>query len=354
MKHFVWFFLILLIFVRYYTSRPIYKTGDRVRITSTIYSDPVYNGNYVYAKIAGLIMYLPVYPVISYADRITVEGVIDGNKLLDAKIVKVENSGYLAFFRNKITSFYTSFLPQPESGLVAGIVLGNKNAVSQGFYEQTKNVGLTHVVVASGTNITFVVSFLSGILYLFLPRRKAIPFLILGIIFYLFLSGFEAPLIRAAVMSCFIFLGQGTGRLVATWRIFFFTIFFMLVINPNWLGDLGFILSFASTAGLMLFEKKIRDFISSVPEVLKEGLSTSLAAQIGVAPIIFATFGQFNILSPLINALVLWTIPYIMILGSIGGILGLIFPLIGKLLLYIMYPLVWWFSFVTKSFSGFP
>jgi hypothetical protein len=69
----------------------------------------------------------------------------------------------------------------------------------------------------------------------------------------------------------------------------------------------------------MLFEKRLRKALKFTPEVLKEGLSTSFAAQIGVAPILFVTFGQFNILFPLINALVLWTIPYIMILGSVGG-----------------------------------
>ena len=46
----------------------------------------------------------------------------------------------------------------------------------------------------------------------------------------------------------------------------------------------------------------------------------SLAAQIGMIPILFVTFGQFNIWSPVVSVLTLWTIPYIMILGSGGGI----------------------------------
>jgi competence protein ComEC len=237
------------------------------------------------------------------------------------------------------------------SGLIAGVVLGSKGTLSSEFYNQTKIAGVAHVIVASGTNVTFVVSFLMGVLTLFLPRRKAILFVILGIILYLFLSGFDAPLVRAAIMSSFIFLGQETGRLVSTWRIFFLTAGIMLLYNPDWALDIGFVLSFVSTGSLMLFEKRIRVWLARVPVILKEGLSTSLAAQIGVAPILFVTFGQFNIWSPIINALVLWTIPYIMILGSAGGVVGLIWPFLGKMVLWLSYPLLWWFSTVVSIFN---
>jgi competence protein ComEC len=152
-------------------------------------------------------------------------------------------------------------------------------------------------------------------------------------------------------MSSFIFLGQAAGRLVSIWRIFFLTAGLMLIYNPDWVNDIGFILSFVSTASLMLFEKHIRKWLFRVPEVLKEGLSTSLAAQIGVAPILFVTFGQFNIWSPLINGLVLWTVPIIMILGSVGGLIGLIIPILGKVVLYLSYPLLWWFVKVVEVFG---
>jgi len=152
-------------------------------------------------------------------------------------------------------------------------------------------------------------------------------------------------------MSSLLFLGQEKGRMVSSWRIFFLTAALMLIYNPDWIGDIGFILSFVSTGSLMLFEKRIREKFAKVPEVLKEGFSTSLAAQIGVAPILFVTFGQFNIWSPLINALVLWTVPYIMILGSIGGAMGLIIPFLGKFTLLMSYPFLWWFMEIVQIFG---
>jgi hypothetical protein len=88
-----------------------------------------------------------------------------------------------------------------------------------------------------------------------------------------------------------------------------------------------------------------------VPRFLRQDLSTTIAAQIGVAPIIWATFGQFNLLSPLINAAVLWTIPLITIIGMVAGIISLIVPQIASLILYLTYPLTSWFNYVVVKLA---
>jgi competence protein ComEC len=351
-NYIVYLLLILLIVFRYFMTRPVYKDGDRVRITGSVLSDPIRYPSSQYVKLAGLKIYLPAFPEISYGDNISVEGMVNGDKLDNPKLIKIyETKSFLSDFRNKIIDFYNSALPQPESGLIGGVTLGSKGALTQEFYNQTKLTGVAHVVVASGTNVTFVVSFLMGVLTLFLPRRRAIFFVILGIIMYLFISGFDAPLIRAAIMSSALFLGQETGRLVSSWRIFFITASLMLIYRPDWLIDIGFMLSFASTASIMLFQKRINGWLGRVPGIIREDFSTTLSAQIGVAPILFVTFGQFNILSPLINALVLWTVPGTMILGAVGGVVGLIIPGLGKILLYLAYPMLWWFCKVVEIFQ---
>ena len=344
MKYFIWPLLISLIVIRYFSTRPVYQEGDIVRITATVFTDPISYPGSQGVKIAGLTVYLPAYPEVSYGDRVVVEGKVNGRKLDSAKLISVSgNQSFGSLTRKRIIAFYQKVLPQPMSGLTAGITLGSKGALTSDFWNKVKLTGVAHVVVASGTNVTFVASFLMGVMTFLLPRRKAILFVILGIILYLFLSGFDAPLVRAAVMALLAFWAAETGRLVAAWRILFLAAASMLVIQPDWAGDIGFLLSFVSTASIMLFEKRIAMGLKFVPEVLKEGLTTSFAAQIGVAPILFVTFGQFNIWSPFINALVLWTIPYIMILGSIGGIAGLVFPFLEKIMLWLSYPLTWWF-----------
>ena len=177
MRYVVWPLLTLLIFARYLVTRPIYKDGDMVRITTTVYSDPIDYPTSQYLKIAGLKTYLPKYPEISYGDKIIIEGVTKDGKLEKPKLVNVEPStGATSKLRNGVIDFYESVLPEPMSGLLAGIVLGAKGALQSDFYNQTKLAGVAHVVVASGTNITFVVSFLMGVLTIFLSRRLTSPF----------------------------------------------------------------------------------------------------------------------------------------------------------------------------------
>lgn len=352
MQKLVWPLLILLVVFRYLTIQPDYSDGDKVRISGTVYSDPVNYPTGQYLKVAGLKFYLPLTPEITYGDEIVVEGLVQNEKLQKAKLLEVKShKNFAASFRNNLISFYEKVLPQPMSGLLGGMVLGSKGALNPDFYNQTKVTGVAHVVVASGTNVTFVVSFLMMVTTLFLPRKKSILFVILGVVLYLFISGFDAPLIRAAIMSTIVFGAQEAGRVVSSWRILILTALIMLTYQPEWLGDIGFLLSFASTASIMAFQKKVAYIFRFLPKIIKEDVVTTISAQIGVSPILFVTFGQFNMLSPIINALVLWTVPPLMVIGSLGGVIGILFPSLGKMILWLGYPMLWWFSKIVDLFS---
>lgn len=343
--------LILLIFLRFYSTRPVFKNGDFVRITSKVYNEPLVFDDKQYLKVGGLKVYLPKYPEITYGDTVIVTGTVSGDKLKNSKLVNLqtENKNLLLILRLKLIDFYKQNLPEPMASLVAGVVIGSKN-MPETFWSLLKSTGTAHIVVASGTNVTMLATFLISSLTLYFTRRNAVFIAIAGIFCYVVISGLDAPIIRAGIMGSIVFLAQERGRVVNTWRILIYSALIMLLIKPVWIIDLGFILSFVATMSLMIFQKKIDLKLKFVPNILREGLSTSFAAQVGVAPIIFATFGQFNLLSPIINALILWTIPFIMILGAVGGIVGLIVPIIGRLILFILYPLLWYFEKILYIF----
>jgi competence protein ComEC len=235
--------------------------------------------------------------------------------------------------------------------LIAGIALGAKTSLSQELWEKLRSTGTAHVVVASGFNVSLVTSFLIGFLLIFLKRRKAVTIAIAGIWVYTLVSGFDAPIVRAAVMGTIAFTAQEFGRLYSAWNALVISGLIMLIAVPDWVGDLGFILSFVATASLLLFYKRVDKVFAFLPKILREGLTTSTAAQIGVGPILFVTFGSFNMLSPLINGIVLWTIPYITILGMMGGVIGLFVPILGKAILLMSLPLTTWFLSIVNLFS---
>jgi len=352
MKYLIWLLLIVLIIFRVITTKPMYRDGQYIRLSSTTTSDSLRYGDKQRVSLNGLKVYLPVFPEIRYGDRVVVEGLVKGGELKNAKLIKQEyGNNLLLSFKRKIISFWQKTLPEPHASLVAGIVLGSKSSIPQDFWNDLKKTGTTHVVVASGMNVTFVAGFLISGLTLFLKRRWAVFVSISGIAIYSFMAGLEAPIVRAAIMASVMLIAQALGRLTETLRIFFLTALVMLMVNPFWISDLGFLLSFASTLSLILFGTKVHTKLSFVPGIFREGLSTSIAAQVGVAPILFFAFGQFNIFSPVVNMLVLWIIPLVMVIGSIGGLIGLIFPLLGELITYLLYPLTSWFIYVVNIFS---
>jgi len=126
-------------------------------------------------------------------------------------------------------------------------------------------------------------------------------------------------------MIIFSFGGQLLGRQYSGWFGLWFAAGLMLLIQPHLIFDLGFQLSVLSTGGIMYFQP----LIARVP-FLTEDITTSISAQLTTTPIILFAFGTYGTLSLITNALVLWMISPIMIVGGIAGLLGLLIPIVGK------------------------
>lgn len=349
----MWFFLIIIFILRFWSTRAEYKRGDRVRLSGTIASEPVIYEKARMIKLHGLRFYLPKYPVISYGDYLVVEGIVsEKGKLKNAKIIDFQEKRFFLYtLREKIINFYQRALPKDHAALVAGMTIGSKKLLSQDFYEKLKSSGTVHVVVASGMNVALVGGFLVGIFVKFFKRTKALIFSLVGIWTYAVISGFDAPIIRAAIMGSIAFSAQEAGRVYYAWHSLFLSAFLMLIIWPSWLMDVGFLLSFFATAGLLVLQKPIHRRISFVPTFFREDLSTTLAAQIAVSPILFFVFGRVNMLSPLANLFILWTVPAITVLGMVGGLLSLISFGLGRLVLLGIYPFSWWFVKAVDLFA---
>lgn len=349
---FLLFLLLLLIVYRFFKTEIKIKNGVEVEISGQVLSEPVRYDTSQKIVLEGVGFYLPLYPEINYGDKISVSGIYEDKTLKKAKLLGLSGSPNALFtIRKRIITFIQKNLSEPSASLVAGVTLGSKASLPEKYWSDLKKTGTAHVVVASGMNVSLVASFLLSLLLNFINRKKALLVTLGGIWFYACLSGLDAPIVRAAVMGSIAFGAQLFGRLGFAFRSLVLSALLMLVVKPVWLFDLGFILSFVATLSLMLFQKPIDKRLSFVPNVFREGFSTSLAAQIGVAPILLVSFGQFNPLSPVINALVLWTIPYITVLGMLGGIAGLLFPLLGQGFLYLSYPLCLYFNGVISIFS---
>ena len=348
----LWVFIAILILLRLFDARRSFENGQVVVLKGIIHSEPI---QYEYSRrvvLHGFKIYLDPVPKVEYGDYIEVSGVVEDDKLENAVLIDLEETKNPIYqLRAKLFRFYKSALPEPDSSLVAGMVLGAKAGMSQDFWEALKLSGTVHVVVASGMNVTLVAGFLMAVLILVIPRRKAVLFAIIGVWIYAMLSGFDAPIVRAAVMGTIGFSAIFLGRINYAYRALFLSAGIMLIFYPLWIYDLGFILSFSATLSLMLFERRINKWSRVIPGIFREGFSTSVAAQILVAPILVFAFGSVNVLSPVINALILWTVPIVTVVGMISGIASLLAYEPARLILLLDYPLTRWFIFVVEVFS---
>lgn len=360
------------------SQKSSYRAGQEIKLVTTLSGEPqVFGKSQKFKTSEGIEVVVGRYPTYHYGDRLEISGILktksssQASQALEIKqsdlelvfpqvelIEKGEGNwlmGKIFSLRQKLIANYQDFLPEPASSLLVGIVLGVKTQMSPGFKETLRKTGLTHVVVASGMNVTLVAGFLNAVLITFLRRQLVVPFVLLGIFFYALLAGFEPPIVRAVIMGALAFTAQSFGRQNWTTLSLVLAGFSMLFINPFLVFDLGFQLSFLATSGLIFIQPILEKIRMTRPVVeiplLGQSLTTTLAAQIATLPVILANFGYYSFLSIFANSLILWTIPWIMGIGGIAGILGLIFKPAGLLLSLIAYALLAYFEKIAFLFA---
>ncbi len=362
------FLLIVLVFrfIQFYHSNPIYHDGEEVALTTTLQAEPTSSSGGQKFTIRTptnqlISVTTEANPAFHYGQVVQVSGRLQSHKFADGQtilslyhptvLLKKESDNPISAFAIAIKlhteKMYTNALPQIPASLLMGIVFGAREQFPTNFWNDLQTTGVLHVIAASGMNVTFVSAALLYTLGLFLRRRTALVIGSLGIIFYVFLVGFQASILRASIMGLLAFGAGLLGRQNVAAFALFVSGYLLLLWQPSFLFDVGFQLSFMATLGIMF----LKPLIPLQDNLLTESFTTTLAAQLGTLPILLGVFGQIGLLSLLVNALVLWTVPLLMIFGSLSAIIGLAFPFIGQLLVYPILPFLVYFESVVSYFG---
>ncbi|MCL4374495.1 ComEC/Rec2 family competence protein [Patescibacteria group bacterium] len=251
------------------------------------------------------------------------------------------------------TSVIDSYLPEPQAALLNGIIFGVKLKTTTAFYQQIKTVGLLHIVVLSGANITILTAIVLRLTQ-FLSKSISIVISILITIFFIVFVGPQAPVIRAAVMNILTLVAILLGRKNYALYSLLLSLIFIAIFYPDWLTTLSLQLSYGATLGLILFSRF--RFRSRHPwlNYLGDELTTSLAAQFFTVPLIFAYFRTVSLISPLANVCVSFTIAPVMILGLVTALAGLVWHPLGQLSAYLCYGILVYITTVIKWLSQVP
>ncbi len=357
-------FLLVLLGMRfwlYYRDLPVYKNGDKARFVATLTVEPEVRGgrqsftvsdnkgNRISILNGGVLPY-------HYGDRLFIDGIFtvrDRRYFIYYPGVQMLNSdhNFLSQFdiyiKTGSKNLLNSSIPPVSSALLSGMVFGGRQGMPTEFMEKLRVVGVIHVIAASGMNVTFVAVALVSLFGRVMRRQYVLFMSISGVVLYAFLAGFEPSIVRAAVMAVIAFGAALLGRQYLALLALLFTGYVMLFYDPTNISNIGFQLSFLSTLGIL----GIKPLFPLQKYFLAEDVGTTIAAQLATFPVLFGVFGQYGVLSILVNACVLWTVPYLMIFGALAVVGGLVFVPLGRFFAWLAFPFLIYFEKVVSFFA---
>lgn len=233
-----------------------------------------------------------------------------------------------------------SAIPSPQSSLGIGYLVGQKRALPTDLVEALQIAGLTHVVVASGYNLTILVRLARR---LFEKVSKYLSALSSGLMIFGFVAvtGLSPSMSRAAFVAGFSLAAWYYGRRFHPLVLLSFAAVATVIINPSYVwGDLGWQLSFAAFAGVMILAPLLQRYFfgEKKPSFVRQILGETISAVIVTAPLLIGSFGQLSNVAIIANLLVLPLVPLAMLLTFIAGIGSVIIPALAT---FIGLPATW-------------
>jgi len=340
---------------------PEYQYGDRLKITGKLETPkefPDFNYKDYLSKDG-------IYSLIYFPKIELLENEIDGGptSIIYGKVLEI---------KQKLRESIEQNLSPPQSSILGAMILGDKKQLSEDLKEKLNIAGVRHITAISGMHVAILTAILMTVLIGFgLWRQQAFYLTIILIFFFILMTGFQPSAIRAGIMGFLFLLGQHLGRLSVSSRAVVWAGALMLIQNPLLLRlDVGFQLSFLAIMGIIYlmpifqyyflkwfpvewFQK--RWWLSWFPIKFLGGLlAMTLSAQIFTLPILIYNFGYMSSVAPISNILVVPLLPFIMGLGFIFGILGILWQPLGWLLSLPCWLLLTYLTKIIDIFSKIP
>ena len=183
-----------------------------------------------------------------------------------------------------------------KSGYIEALIFGDKAYLEKDEIINYKNLGTSHLLAISGLHLGVLIS----LIYFILLRLRfsveiieKIVFLVIP--FYMLISGFSPSVLRAGgmIMLYIIFRKKDMTKLEALLTTFIL----MLFINPLFIFDIGFELSFLITFCLLMSD----DFLSGSKNIFTSGFKISLVSSLASLPILVMNFYTFSYISIISN-----------------------------------------------------
>lgn len=271
------------------------ELGDEI-VFSGILKEPLENTNPKLFNYKLSLLSNKIHTTVTIKDY----SIMEINKENKPTIYKIKNN-----FREKIENLFDNSLREKNSSLMKSIVLGEYSYLDEENILKYRSLGLAHILAVSGLHISIISGFLIYLLSHLGIKRKTNVFITLSVIwFYGFLIGFPPSLLRANIMLSIFFCANIISEPYDSINTLFFAMFILVVINPMWLFNLGFQLSFIATFSIIYFTPKVRNIFYPHDNKITYALSALLAVQIGLLPVQSYYFNNISIISIFSNLII--------------------------------------------------
>lgn len=204
-----------------------------------------------------------------------------------------------------------------ERPLFLGMVIGDDREQSEVVADDFRAAGLTHLLAVSGQNVAFVMV-LAGPLLRRLGLRSRWVATVALICFFALLTRFEPSVLRASAMAAVACTAFGLGRPASRCRILSLAVTAVLLLDPFLVRSVGFLLSVGASTGIVLLARPVADRIPG-PRWVAELVGVTVAAQVGVAPVLLPVFGGVPLASLPANVLAVPAAGPLMVWGLTAG-----------------------------------
>lgn len=249
-----------------------------------------------------------------------------------------------------------NYIASPEVELGIGFLVGQKSGLPEDLETSLQIVGLTHIVVASGYNLTILVRLARRVFARISKYQATVASggLIVG---FLLVTGMSPSMSRAAIVSGISLAAWYYGRSIHPLVLLPFVAGVTAFIQPQFVwGDLGWYLSFAAFAGVMIIAPLLQHYFFGPerPGLFRQIAGETISAQIATMPIIALSFGVIALYALPSNLLVVPLIPFVMGFVFATGLCSFFFPPLAIIFAAISYMLLHYIVVVVETISRTP
>lgn len=241
--------------------------------------------------------------------------------------------------RQNVTAIHLQFLGAKAGGLLASMVLGDQAvSLDPTLLDAFRKVGLSHIVAASGFNLTVVTLMTYWILRVLCFNKRLVTMIVASnVIIYAALAGLSASIVRACITCLLVLTAKYFNRRLHGPAALSLGLIINIIIDPTALTEPGGQLSYAATAGIIFGAEIVAAILSfgnsnKLLKILLCSLAVVLMAQLAVLPVQLFHFWQMGLLFLPANLIIDPFVTPVTIAGFLASMAG-IFNLLPGLII---------------------